>query len=379
MSFGDHWHLSIVAVHELTGSGDTQLTMSDSYVLTRSALWDLVNHTLPRRVLFDNLVKNCPPALARKDEILELIENAENQGTEAYKRAQMDQEHMDESGQESDATVGKTTSLVEKTRSSGQNDIPHAFQVCKPSTTLWSVKTPSSSVKAGPSVSKSTPHDQSALFGNALPKGPAADREALQSKLLKEILSQVDVSTSLGQKAAVAAVVDDTPPAAKKETAAAASSIVPEQVPFVPTNNRKTKTTTATFIQKDQVVPVKKSKKRKAAPVDPTPVPRGLDTDETTPSPAKRSKSESSSAATTPAKQTTKGKSANKAEKRAPVNPADIPTFDYSQEPNQLDTFAPESDKKIKKTKKPKKRECVLIASVIHSKDSFLTVVCYRV
>lgn len=115
----------------------------------------------------------------------------------------------------------------------------------------------------------------------------------------------------------------------------------PEQVPYVPAASRTTKTKAAKK-DKDEVVTVKKAKKRKAEVVPPAPEATSEAVAEVEPSPAKRTKVNEEKA---------KGK------KKA-VKVEEIPDFDYSQEPNQLDTFAPESTTgKIKKQKKPKKRK----------------------
>ena len=134
-------------------------------------------------------------------------------------------------------------------------------------------------------------------------------------------------------------------------TSADAVPTEPEQVPYVPAASRTTKTKAAKK-DKDEVVTVKKAKKRKAEVIPPAPEATSEAVAEVEPSPAKRTKVNGEKA---------KGK------KKA-VKVEEIPDFDYSQEPNQLDTFAPESTTgKIKKQKKPKKRKlkrcCVLVAS----------------
>jgi hypothetical protein len=117
----------------------------------------------------------------------------------------------------------------------------------------------------------------------------------------------------------------------------------PEQVPYVPAASRTTKPVKK---EKDEVVTVKKAKKRKAEVVPPAPETASEAVVEVEPSPAKRTKVNGEKA---------KGK------KKA-VKSEEVPDFDYSQEPNQLDTFAPESTAgKIKKQKKPKKREFIKV------------------
>jgi len=118
--------------------------------------------------------------------------------------------------------------------------------------------------------------------------------------------------------------------------ASGSKPIEPEQVPYVPAASRTTK---AVKKDKDEVVTVKKAKKRKADVIPAVPIPEA--DAEAEPSPAKRTKVNGDK---------TKGK------KKAVV-PKVVPEFDYSKEPNQLDTFAPESTNKIKKHKKPKKRK----------------------
>lgn len=136
--------------------------------------------------------------------------------------------------------------------------------------------------------------------------------------------------------------------------ASGSKSIEPEQVPYVPAASRTTK---AAKKDKDEVITVKKTKKRKADVIPTVPVPE-VDA-EAEPSPAKRTKVNGDK---------TKGK------KKAVV-PEVIPDFDYSKEPNQLDTFAPESTNKIKKHKKPKKRKLIgpelLLLAAAHSINFF--------
>lgn len=141
-----------------------------------------------------------------------------------------------------------------------------------------------------------------------------------------------------------------------QDAATEAAPTEPEQVPYVPAASRSTKTKAKK--DKDEVVTVKKAKKRKAEVVAPaaeattTPGATAETAIEVEPSPAKRAKvSGEKTKVEKPKSEKAKGK------KKA-VNIEEIPDFDYSQEPNQLDTFAPESTTgKIKKQKKPKKRE----------------------
>jgi hypothetical protein len=119
--------------------------------------------------------------------------------------------------------------------------------------------------------------------------------------------------------------------------APAATPFSPEQVPYVPAQARTTKP--VPLAVKEEVVTVKKAKKRKADTTIPA-VPEMTASPSDEPSPAKRAKA-----------------TANTKGKKKAVKAEDIPEFDYAQEPNQLDTFAPESSAKIKKTKKSKKRK----------------------
>ena len=125
----------------------------------------------------------------------------------------------------------------------------------------------------------------------------------------------------------------------------------PEQVAYVPAASRTTKNKVKK--DKDEVVTVKKAKKRKAEVVAPVSETATAAPAEAEPSPPKRTKVNG---------EKTKGK------KKA-VKAEEVPDFDYSQEPNQLDTFAPESTTgKIKKQKKPKKREfCIQVDGFLSS------------
>ena len=114
---------------------------------------------------------------------------------------------------------------------------------------------------------------------------------------------------------------------------------MPEQVPYVPSDARVTKEKARK--DKNAVVQVAKassSKKRKSKADIKTEQPAGIPKSDAT---------ETNSPAPPPKKA-----------KRTPVKAEDIPEFDYSQEPNQLDTFEPSSSKdKRKKPKKSKQRE----------------------
>lgn len=110
---------------------------------------------------------------------------------------------------------------------------------------------------------------------------------------------------------------------------------IPEQVPYVPSDARVTKEKARK--DKNAVVQVAKassSKKRKSK------------ADTKTEQPADTPKSDLN--------ETNSPAPPSKKAKRAPVKAEDIPEFDYSQEPNQLDTFEPSSTAKDKR-KKPKK------------------------
>lgn len=120
---------------------------------------------------------------------------------------------------------------------------------------------------------------------------------------------------------------------------------VPEQIPYVPSEARATKEKARK--DKNAVVQVTKasgsSKKRKSK------------ADAKAEQPAEASKSE--------ATDTNSPAPPSKKAKRTPVKAEDIPDFDYSQEPNQLDTFEPSSTArdKRKKPKKAKQRKCLLL------------------
>lgn len=110
---------------------------------------------------------------------------------------------------------------------------------------------------------------------------------------------------------------------------------IPEQVPYVPSDARVTKEKARK--DKNAVVQVAKassSKKRKSKADIKTEQPAGIPKSDAT---------QTNSPAPPPKKA-----------KRTPVKAEDIPEFDYSQEPNQLDTFEPSSTAKDKR-KKPKK------------------------
>ena len=120
---------------------------------------------------------------------------------------------------------------------------------------------------------------------------------------------------------------------------------LPEQVPYVPAEDRATKPKVVK--DRNAIVQVAKasgsSKKRKSqtdVKVESTPeVGEVQSVDSGSPAP--------------PTKKT----------KRAPVKAEDIPEFDYSQEPNQLDTFEPSSTarERRKKPKKAKQRTLSLL------------------
>lgn len=110
---------------------------------------------------------------------------------------------------------------------------------------------------------------------------------------------------------------------------------IPEQVPYVPSEARVTKEKARK--DKNAVVQVAKasgSKKRKSK------------AEAKTEQPADTTKSETAD--------TNSPAPPSKKAKRTPVKAEDIPEFDYSQEPNQLDTFEASSTSKDKR-KKPKK------------------------
>ena len=116
----------------------------------------------------------------------------------------------------------------------------------------------------------------------------------------------------------------------------AVDTSVPEQVPYVPSEARLTKEKARK--DKNAIVQVAKSS-----------------------SSAKKRKSKADAKAERPAEaQITDVNDTNspappaKKAKRTPVKAEDIPEFDYSQEPNQLDTFEPSPAVKDKR-KKPKK------------------------
>jgi hypothetical protein len=115
----------------------------------------------------------------------------------------------------------------------------------------------------------------------------------------------------------------------------------PEQIPFIPAAERKIK---------DEIVAVgltkkQRKQKKRTAPVDEA-------------EPRKKSKltppgDESTSASPAPALSSTK-----KSKGKVKVKAEEIPSFDYSQEPNGLDSFkAAPPTKLARKPKKPKGRE----------------------
>lgn len=122
--------------------------------------------------------------------------------------------------------------------------------------------------------------------------------------------------------------------------------IIPEQVPYVPPEDRATKPKVVR--DKNAIVQVAKasgsSKKRKSQ----------VDVKAKSTSEVAEAPSIDSGSPAPPTKKT----------KRTPVKAEDIPEFDYSQEPNQLDTFEPSSTarerrKKPKKAKQRTLRPCV--------------------
>ena len=129
-----------------------------------------------------------------------------------------------------------------------------------------------------------------------------------------------------------AATAENTAP----EPMAAVDTSVPEQIPYVPSEARSTKEKAKK--DKNAIVQVAKSsssaKKRKSKVDVKAERPADVQTSDV---------NEPDSPAPT----------AKKA-KRVPVRAEDIPEFDYSQEPNQLDTFEPASTVKDKR-KKPRK------------------------
>lgn len=116
----------------------------------------------------------------------------------------------------------------------------------------------------------------------------------------------------------------------------AVDTSIPEQVPYVPSEARITKEKARK--DKNAVVQVAKSsnsaKKRKTK----------ADAKAEQPADVQMSDVNDTNSPAPPAKKA----------KRTPVKAEDIPEFDYSQEPNQLDTFDPSSTVKDKR-RKPKK------------------------
>lgn len=152
-------------------------------------------------------------------------------------------------------------------------------------------------------------------------------------KILRRILSDFSAEQVDDQEADMngAGSVEETPP----EPMAVDPPTIPEQVPYVPSDARVTKEKARK--DKNAVVQVAKasgSKKRKSKPEAKT---EQL-TDKL------MSDTADSNSPAPPAKKA----------KRTPVKAEDIPEFDYSQEPNQLDTFDTSSTTKDKR-KKPKK------------------------
>lgn len=159
---------------------------------------------------------------------------------------------------------------------------------------------------------------------------PKSDRISLQSTQ-----AGIDVaSTTEG--------VIDTDPNASTSEPMAVDTTIPEQVPYVPSEARLTKEKARK--DKNAVVQVAKSsnsaKKRKTK----------TDAKAEQPADVQMSDVNETNSPAPPAKKV----------KRTPVKAEDIPEFDYSQEPNQLDTFEPSSTvkDKRKKPKKSKQRRC---------------------
>jgi exosome complex exonuclease RRP6 len=137
----------------------------------------------------------------------------------------------------------------------------------------------------------------------------------------------------------------------------AVDTSIPEQVPYVPSEARITKEKARK--DKNAVVQVAKSsnsaKKRKTK----------ADVKVEQPVDVQMSDVNETNSPAPPAKKA----------KRTPVKAEDIPEFDYSQEPNQLDTFEPSSTVKDKR-RKPKKSKQRTFNAVLHLVRVSLTLLC---
>ncbi|GHJ85735.1 hypothetical protein NliqN6_2137 [Naganishia liquefaciens] len=310
---------------------------SPFYVMPNGMLWAIVQR-LPQAE--DPLLRTVEASksripIKRKDELLRVIFDACQEGSEAYARAL--QRKKAELGL--DATAGSATKPltgmdVEETATSASQS--SNISLSRPSRLLWA---------SGPSVGSVRP--VSSLLGTTLHASglrPIESQSGPSRAILRRILSDFSSRLSAGQSeqtddntspqidGLTAATAENTAP----EPMAAVDTSVPEQIPYVPSEARSTKE--KAMKDKNAIVQVAKSsssaKKRKSKVDVKAERPADVQTSDV---------NEPDSPAPT----------AKKA-KRVPVKAEAIPEFDYSQEPNQLDTFEPASTVKDKR-KKPRK------------------------
>ncbi|KAJ9125250.1 hypothetical protein QFC22_000205 [Naganishia vaughanmartiniae] len=315
---------------------------SPFYVMPNGMLWSIVQR-LPQSE--DGLLRTVDYSKSgiparRKDELLKVILDACREGSEAYAAAVQAKKAASGAGLLPDEeSVERMISMdLDISKNSDHTFNATALQ---PSTSIWSSRATSNGNNVPSSLLGNTLTRSSSLpqIGDESSQLPGNDEERLAKlrRILQDFsVRQSDATVNTEDIASAEDILRKGETGAVEEMEVDSTPIIPEQVPYVPPEDRSTKPRAVK--ERNAIVQVAKasgsSKKRKSQ-VDAKA--------ESTPEVAEVQSVDSGSPAP-PTKKT----------KRAPVKAEDIPEFDYSQEPNQLDTFEPSSTARERR-KKPKK------------------------